>query len=362
MQEGKLAVLALTARRESGVKMEDVVQRLIQCIDEHIHDYQKQWQQQREIWHTIASANEKNEVAKALVALASSYGVESRIHAQPHNGIYGAWGEQAAPVVFIYVPVRQPGKKYLAILATWLVAIASYQKVLGTLPIQIHYILVNGDKASGQQLADLYSQAQPQTHNHLGCIWYSEESIRASPPLFALGCKGILDVELRARTATEPLASTHGAVVPNALWRLAWAINALKNAQEEILIPGFYDDVQPEADQQIAVLHTLPMCLQQYIQAQGIAQPLLWVARISISLCPPVIANVFHQWSRGGWYRRGTTQITSTGTGTRAFSPRVSTRPRRYLQKITDVPSATGLFRYWDTKKHGQVATANAAP
>jgi hypothetical protein len=239
MQEGKLAVLALTARRESGVKMEDVVQRLIQCIDEHIHDYQKQWQQQREIWHTIASANEKNEVAKALVALASSYGVESRIHAQPHNGIYGAWGEQAAPVVFIYVPVRQPGKKYLAILATWLVAIASYQKVLGTLPIQIHYILVNGDKASGQQLADLYSQAQPQTHNHLGCIWYSEESIRASPPLFALGCKGILDVELRARTATEPLASTHGAVVPNALWRLAWAINALKMHRKKFSSPDF---------------------------------------------------------------------------------------------------------------------------
>ena len=69
----------------------------------------------------------------------------------------------------------------------------------------------------------------------------------------ALGCKGLLYVVLRARGAARDLHSANAAVVTSPVWRLLWALNTLKTADERVRIPGFYDAVRPisEAQQQI---------------------------------------------------------------------------------------------------------------
>src|SRR6185437_12936517 len=60
-----------------------------------------------------------------------------------------------------------------------------------------------------------------------------------------------------------------------ALWRLLWAINSVKSANEEILIEGFYDTIQPLADDLTEHLHDLPDNALSFAQHWGLPEPLL---------------------------------------------------------------------------------------
>ncbi|WP_368073372.1 M20/M25/M40 family metallo-hydrolase [Cytobacillus oceanisediminis] len=50
-------------------------------------------------------------------------------------------------------------------------------------------------------------------------------------------------VELICKGAKFDLHSSEAAIIENPAWRLIWALNSLKDEQENILIEGFYDDV-----------------------------------------------------------------------------------------------------------------------
>lgn len=67
----------------------------------------------------------------------------------------------------------------------------------------------------------------------------------------------MLYVELHSHTASQQLHSSWGGIVPNAAWRLLWAIAKLKGENEKICIPGFYDRVRPLSKQDIEMLARL---------------------------------------------------------------------------------------------------------
>ena len=46
--------------------------------------------------------------------------------------------------------------------------------------------------------------------------------------------------------------------MPNAAWRLNWALSTLKGPDERIRIPGFYDRVVPATDHDLEILSKLP--------------------------------------------------------------------------------------------------------
>lgn len=85
-------------------------------------------------------------------------------------------------------------------------------------------------------------------------------------PVFALGCKGQLQVELQVHTAATPLPTAYGAILPNASWRLLWALTSLKDAREGILIEGFYDALHPTDDNDVALLYTYPDTKEYLLQ------------------------------------------------------------------------------------------------
>lgn len=75
------------------------------------------------------------------------------------------------------------------------------------------------------------------------CIWEGGGVDWEGTPQLTLGLKGILYVELEVRSAARDSHSSYATVVPNSAWRLVWALSTLKDGDENILIPGFYDDV-----------------------------------------------------------------------------------------------------------------------
>lgn len=74
------------------------------------------------------------------------------------------------------------------------------------------------------------------------------------------GVRGVLSFQLRARGANTDLHSGNwGGVAPNPIWTLIHLLATMKNAQGEITIDGFYDDVLPPTALEQQALDALPL-------------------------------------------------------------------------------------------------------
>jgi acetylornithine deacetylase/succinyl-diaminopimelate desuccinylase-like protein len=71
-------------------------------------------------------------------------------------------------------------------------------------------------------------------------------------------------------TATQDIHSGEGgSIIPNAAWRLVWALNTLKSEDERINLPGFYDDVISPSEQDIAFMAALPAKAEEVQRVYG---------------------------------------------------------------------------------------------
>lgn len=77
-------------------------------------------------------------------------------------------------------------------------------------------------------------------------------------PLLILGSKGRLGVELCVQSNPHARHSMHGATAPNAAWRLIWALHSIKDEYENILIDGFYDQIEGPDEEALNDTITLP--------------------------------------------------------------------------------------------------------
>jgi len=71
--------------------------------------------------------------------------------------------------------------------------------------------------------------------------------------------RGICYVQLNVRSIVRDAHSgTAGSMLPNAAWRLTWALASLKSTDERIQIAGFYDDVVEPSVRDMEMLAALP--------------------------------------------------------------------------------------------------------
>jgi acetylornithine deacetylase/succinyl-diaminopimelate desuccinylase-like protein len=149
-----------------------------------------------------------------------------------------------------------------------LLALDLYREWAGNIPVNIKWLLhlsaTSNASHSGSPRSIVEEQSQYLQADGCLCdeLRTSEEnmlfSITNDTPLLFAGCKGVLCVELVSHVTTIPVSSRYGSIVPDAAWRLLWALNSLKNAREEIVIDGFYDAIAPIEDDAVAALYTLP--------------------------------------------------------------------------------------------------------
>ena len=90
------------------------------------------------------------------------------------------------------------------------------------------------------------------------CIWEGGGVNWAGNPQITLGLKGILYVELQVRSAARDSHSSYATVVPNPAWRLVWALATLKDRDENVLIPGFYDNVRHSTPLELDAVSRMP--------------------------------------------------------------------------------------------------------
>lgn len=247
-------------------------ERLLQHLLEHQSEYQhklRQWNLASEQYTNYKEAQVQRTAIRALLQASTielcSLDNEHLLYARSTDVT------NDAPVSLLLVlPLASSFQQSYLILQATLATLALYRQLASTVPVQFTWLFY---RESEQEDEHRYSIAE---YSHIlkatGCIWYMTNTLATSAttlskqsdqqdmniPLFLLGNKGYLHVELDTETASRALPSAYGAIVPNAAWRLLWALQSLKDAGEDILLPGFYDAVVPVADEVVELLHTLP--------------------------------------------------------------------------------------------------------
>lgn len=73
-------------------------------------------------------------------------------------------------------------------------------------------------------------------------------------PEINLGMKGSLYLELEVVGANKVMTCAFDPILPNAAWRMIWALSTMKTPDGRVLVEGFYDDVRPPSEADIHAL------------------------------------------------------------------------------------------------------------
>jgi len=138
-----------------------------------------------------------------------------------------------------------------------LAAFDAVRAVYGDLPYCVKF-LVEGEEEIGSPHLNAFIRDHQELLATDACVWESGGVDYQGRPAMYLGLRGNVAVELRLRTIKDDAHSGLYSYLPNAAWRMVWALSTLKDQNERILIPGFYDDVQPPTARQRELLAAMP--------------------------------------------------------------------------------------------------------
>ncbi len=140
------------------------------------------------------------------------------------------------------------------------------------LPCNIKFIIEGEEETASVHLHDFISQNLERLKAD-ACIWEFGGVDHREVPMQYLGLRGICYVELSVTAlGTDVHSGLGGSILPNAAWRLIWALNSLKGPDERIRIPGFYDDVIPPSARDRELMDKLPDIADEYKNRYGVKE------------------------------------------------------------------------------------------
>jgi len=166
-----------------------------------------------------------------------------------------------------------------------LAAIDALRAVDGGLPCRLTW-LVEGEEEVGSTSLPEFVRAHAGELACDGAIWEEGSIDEEGRPLITLGARGLLYVELSVRTLSRDGHSGGANLLPNAAWRLVWALSTLKDGDERVLIPGFYDAVRGISARQRELLEALPSQEESYKASFGLERLLRDRTGIQVSAAP----------------------------------------------------------------------------
>ncbi|HEX5691916.1 MAG TPA: M20/M25/M40 family metallo-hydrolase, partial [Roseiflexaceae bacterium] len=141
-------------------------------------------------------------------------------------------------------------------LAAHLSALSALIEAEGDLPCGV-VVVAEGEGLSGSPHLGMLLNEQAHLFRADACLSTGGERDKNGRPICYNGVKGLLQVRLHVGGATQALPTGLAASVPNPLWRLLWALGQVKSDQEEVLINGFYDEVEGPSRSENQALRTV---------------------------------------------------------------------------------------------------------
>lgn len=210
------------------------------------------------------------ECAAMLAAMMRKVGISTEIfETARHPVVYGELIKEGAPTVLVYghydvqppepleewlsppfEPEIRDGKIYgrgtsdnKAQLFTYIKSVEAFRQSIGEVPVSVKF-LYEGEEEIGSPNLEPFAQK----HKDLlkaDLTFFSDSHIHETGrPLLILGLKGMVYVDLKVQGAAKDQHSMRATSVPNPAWRLVWALSTLKDRNNRVTIPGFYDDVR----------------------------------------------------------------------------------------------------------------------
>lgn len=138
-----------------------------------------------------------------------------------------------------------------------LAALHAYREADVGLPCRIKF-LVEGEEETGSKSFEAMVARYGQRLSAEGCIWEGAGIDHAGRAQVVYGAKGLAYVELTYRGLAEDQHSSLAVVAPSPVWHLVEALGTLRAPDGRVLIEGFYDDVEPPSEQDVAALADFP--------------------------------------------------------------------------------------------------------
>ena len=165
------------------------------------------------------------------------------------------------------------------------------------LPCNVKVLLEGEEEIGSPQMLDFVRAHQDELAADLVII--SDGPVHESGrSQLVFGARGVIDFELRARGANRDLHSGNwGGIAPNPLWTLVHLLATMKNAQGEITIDGFYDNVLPLTPLEHAALASIPADVEVFKQALDVQYfDAPWQRDLSerVTAWPTFTINGFH--------------------------------------------------------------------
>ena len=213
-------------------------------------------------------------------------------------------------------------------------ALEAYRAVRGAPPLNLTF-LFDGEEESGSPHLPEFVAAHAAELRCDATLAFDGGFDPSNRPPLALGGSGLLCVELRARTGTKDVHSGRARLVPNAAWRLTWALSTLKGPDERVRIDGFYDDLRRPTAAELAVLDDFAWDDRAQMAALGVDRFLLGLTGRDalIRLLYQPTCNIMGV--QGGYAGRGyKTVVPSTAVAKLDFRLVVDQDPSRVLAQL----------------------------
>ena len=240
------------------------------------------------------------ETAELEMELLRQAGLEPRLlETSGHPMVYAEWlGAPGQPTVLFYghydvqpadpldlwdsepfEPTIRNGRIYARGVAdnkaqhfSHIAAIGAWLKATGSLPVNVK-ILLEGEEEIGSPHLDEAVAANGDLLT-ADLVYTSDGPVTDDRfPEITFGVRGLLYVELRAKGPNRDLHSGHwGGVAPNPIWTLVRALNTMIDAENQVLIEGFYDNVLEPTPGARAAMDALPVNVEEAIGRIGLSE------------------------------------------------------------------------------------------
>jgi acetylornithine deacetylase/succinyl-diaminopimelate desuccinylase-like protein len=281
------------------------MKEIFQHIDDHLNDSIAVLTELCKLPSVSAQGTAIEQTSEHVEALLKDLGFETNIMPKPKSHETGA--SKAQPVVFAelqgespktlmfydhydvqpaepldlwttppFQPTLRDGKLYArgvsdnkGNIAARLAAVKAWRDVKGKLPCSIKFCIEGDEEIGSPQMEEFVDE-----HQNLlsadACQWEGGGVTWEGVPQVTFGVKGLLYVELECETVNSDAHSSYATVLPNAAWRLVWALSTIKDRDERVLIDGFYDSVRPATPEERAALAAIPSEEAETLESYGI--------------------------------------------------------------------------------------------
>jgi acetylornithine deacetylase/succinyl-diaminopimelate desuccinylase-like protein len=268
------------------VNYTEQMKKVDQYIDEHVQDFLNDLAELCS-YPTVAAQNQAiEETADFTAALLEKYGFTARVMPSAGNPmVYGELAGASDRTLLCYnhydVQPAEPlelwdsppfeaterdGKLFArgvvddkGHIVCRLAAIDALNAVYGESPCTVKMLIEGEEEIGSMSMEQFIVDHREMLSGAEGCLWEFGGVDFENRPEIVLGMRGDVYVELRAKTISHDAHSgLGGSIFPNAAWRLTWALASLKDQDERILIPGWYDDVREPTESEMRLLRELP--------------------------------------------------------------------------------------------------------